>query len=232
MTAEPESGDNKLLRLDKGIAERMSRIDGTRRDERSELDERMRQLVDLRERFQQTARQFINAEIRPRVDRLLLRLGLLERRIFRDRGDATLYVEIPHGGDVPACIEMVFSVASVDKPDSICLRYDLTILPWLFDYDRHSEKDLTTGEMYDGVAGLWIEDRLLEFVDLYRRLEVEPAYHRDQLVVDPVCGMRIPRALVASRIEVQGKILGFCSVVCRDAFLRTQPPGSYNVLET
>lgn len=37
--------------------------------------------------------------------------------------------------------------------------------------------------------GQWVEERITEFIDTYLRLETHPLYQKDNIVIDPICGM-------------------------------------------
>jgi YHS domain-containing protein len=71
----------------------------------------------------------------------------------------------------------------------------------------------------------WIEQKIINFLDTYLRLEETEQYQRENTVIDPVCGMRINKAWAAAQMEHQGQIYYFCIEECRAKF--AQDPQLY-----
>jgi YHS domain-containing protein len=61
---------------------------------------------------------------------------------------------------------------------------------------------------------------MLLFLDTYLQLETHPIYQKDNLVTDPVCGMRMPLVEAAGSIQRDGQEIYFCSQACREAYLK------------
>lgn len=72
----------------------------------------------------------------------------------------------------------------------------------------------------EGPLSGWVEDRILDFIDDYLRLETHPLYQKDNTVIDIVCGMRISSISAASAVERQGETFYFCSEHCKEVFLK------------
>ena len=71
----------------------------------------------------------------------------------------------------------------------------------------------------------WVEQQVITFVDTYLQLEQSDQYQQETLTTDPVCGMRIRKALAATKQEHHGVMYFFCTEKCRESFV--QSPGQY-----
>jgi YHS domain-containing protein len=100
---------------------------------------------------------------------------------------------------------------------SLKARYDIEILPTLMDFKREEEKSFSFNGS-DEPIGLWVEEKIVDFIDTYLRLESHPLYQKDNIVIDPVCGMQISAVAATSRIEWSGRTIYFCSELCKEAF--------------
>jgi YHS domain-containing protein len=108
---------------------------------------------------------------------------------------------------------------SAGETENITARYDLSIFPILMDFTRNTEDTFQISGNDDALSG-WVEDRILDFIDTYFRLETHPMYQKDNTVVDIVCGMRIPSIAATSTVERHGRIFYFCSEHCKEAFVK------------
>ncbi len=87
------------------------------------------------------------------------------------------------------------------------------------EYRRDKEEDFPL-EGADTAIGLWVEEKIIEFVETYLRLETHPFYQKDNIVIDPVCGMQIYSVATTSKIEFPDRTIYFCSEACKEAFLK------------
>ena len=67
-------------------------------------------------------------------------------------------------------------------------------------------------------ATRWIEERIMQFLDAYLGVTIDPAYQMDNLRTDPVCGMRISAVEARPNVEHEGKRFYFCSAACQARF--------------
>jgi len=73
--------------------------------------------------------------------------------------------------------------------------------------------------MDDKAVASWVDAKLLGFTDAYLRVQVSEQYQQTNMVVDPVCGMRINRADAEAAAEYEGRRYYFCVEQCRQKFL-------------
>jgi len=89
---------------------------------------------------------------------------------------------------------------------------------------------LTIDEVNDDRVAAWVEERLLEFLDAYLRIDRGGADFGDEAVTDPVCGMRISRSSAVASDAYRGHPYFFCSKDCQEKFARE--PTAYVEVKT
>ena len=186
-------------------------------DRQQHVDMNMKRLLEQRERFAAAAGLQVETVILPRMEELNRRFA--NGKIELLQNDAFFIAcEFAHTPRFPATARLSISLSPVDDARFIA-RYNLSILPVLMDYNPHAEELFPLQGNEDALAG-WVEDRILDFVDTYLRLETHPLYQKDNMVVDIVCGMRIPSTAATSSLERQGRTFYFCSEHCKEAFIK------------
>lgn len=182
------------------------------------LDSTMKDLLGQRNYFAAAARQILKSVILPRMEELLRHFD--NGVIIESDGDAGFhaYCQFAHTPSFPATVSLGISLLP-EESASLTARYTLEILPVLMEYKRDEEKTFPA-EGSEEAIGLWLEDRIVEFVDTYLRLEIHPLYQKDNLVIDIICGMRIPLIAATSTIQLDGRIYYFCSEHCKEAFIK------------
>lgn len=177
----------------------------------------MKRLLEQRDRFAAVASQRVETVMLPRIEELNRRFD--NGKIELLQNDAFFIAcEFAHTPRFPATVRLSISLSPVDDARFIA-RYNLSILPVLMEYNPHAEELFPLQGNEDVLAG-WVEDRILDFVDTYLRLETHPLYQKDNMVVDIVCGMRIPSTAATSTIERHGRTFYFCSEHCKEAFVK------------
>jgi len=189
------------------ISERQKILDGT-----------MKELLEQRELFASTARHIIESVIHPRIRELTRHFD--NASIMECHGDTDFHCvcKFNHVPRYPATVSLDFSVMPEDDPSRVAVHYGLEILPVLMEYKRNDE--MRAAARSEVEIGLWIEERIVDFVETYLRLETHPLYQKDNLVTDPVCGMRVSSIAATSKVEWPGHTIYFCSEVCKDTFLK------------
>ena len=117
-----------------------------------------------------------------------------------------------------ASIRLEFACGHDDLIENLILSCELEILPAFIKYDRHDRMIIRLDAVDQEAVAIWVEDKLLDFVGTYHRLERANRDLSEVLVTDPVCGMRINRTEAAASMEHQGHPFYFCAAACRDRF--------------
>lgn len=194
------------------LAERQKQIDST-----------MKEMLDQRERFAATAHRLLESVVHPRMVELSHQF---DNAVVSDRHSGTDFhcsCDFSHTPRFPATVTLDIGLLPGEKGEGVTVRTTLDILPTLMEYKRNDETDLPL-EGSDEALSLWVEEKILDFVDIYLRLETHPLYQKDYIVVDLVCGMPISATAAPCKIELHGRALYFCSEHCKDAYLKENGP--------
>lgn len=199
-----------------------------------QIDEHRREFAREMEQREQHQRQFLELTARLVPDVVEPRLASIAE-IFPD---ATLESSkgatgrqwvwtFPHTERFPASVQLRIAVQHADREGNLLLHYSLEILPIFFQFERHHQLALPLNAIEDDAVAGWIEDRILEFVDVYLQVGQTEQYQREVLVADPVCGMQITPRLAVRQEEFGGKAYYFCSEPCAQQF--REDPGRFVV---
>lgn len=213
---------DKLNRLSERIFTRLEQHKHDLADKQQQLDGRMKELLELRNRLAAVAKHKIDAVILPRVEELARHFDNSKVEVIHADADYNCICEFSHTPQFPATVR--FGIALLPwSNESLTARYDLSIHPILMEFNRNSEESFSL-DCDEEVLGGWVDDRILEFIDTYLRLETHPFYQKDNTVLDIVCGMRIPSISATSTVERAGRTFYFCSEHCKEAFLSGNTP--------
>jgi hypothetical protein len=92
-----------------------------------------------------------------------------------------------------ATIRLRFSASGNSDVTQLVLAYDLDILPILMEIERHAEVSFPLDEVDPQMVGDWLDDRIVGFVKTYLSLSENEYYLKDQMVEDPIAGIRFPK---------------------------------------
>lgn len=182
-----------------------------------QLDSRMKELLEQRERLDAVSKDMIDKIILPRMEELARHFSNAEVEILHTDSGYTCVCKFAHTPRFPATVRLGITLLP-GNTGHLTARYELNILPVLMEYTRSFEEPFPLDDD-DSLAG-WVDDRILDFVDTYLRLETHPLYQKDNLVVDIVCGMHISSVSAASTVERHGRTFYFCSEHCKGIFLK------------
>ena len=187
-------------------------------DKQQQLDSRMKEMLEQRERLAAIAKSQIESVVLPRMEELARHFDNAKVHVVNIGANSTCIAEFAHTPSYPAVVKLGISLLPGDNA-SLTARYDLSILPELMKYNRNVEEVFPLAGEGEDLAS-WVEDRILDFINTYLCLETHPLYQKNNTVLDIVCGMRIPAASATSRVERQGRTFYFCSDHCKEVFLK------------
>jgi YHS domain-containing protein len=181
-------------------------------------DGTMKELLGKREQFAAVAGRIMDSVIHPRLEELKKHFD--NAAISDWHGDSDFHSEckFTHTPRFPATVSFDICLLLVENSTGLKVRYDLEIRPALMEYKQDEEKDFPL-DGSDEAIGLWVEEKIVGFIDTYLRLETNPFYQKENFVMDPVCGMQISAIAATLKIELTGQSYYFCSEVCKEAFL-------------
>ena len=208
----------KVNRLAERITNRFEQHRHDLADKQQQLDNTMKELLEQRERLAAVARHKIETVILPRMEELVRHFDNSKVEVLLTDTDYNCVCEFAHTPRFPATVRLGIALLP-GKNETLTARYDLNILPVLMEYSRNIEGIFPLEGGEEAFAG-WVEDRILDFIDTYLRLETHPFYQKDNTVIDIVCGMHIPSTSATSSVERHGRTFYFCSEQCKEAFIK------------
>lgn len=208
----------KVTRLTERILRRFEQHEHTLADKQQQLDSQMKELLDQRERLAAVAKHKIETVIQPRMKELSLHFDNSKVEVLHTDADFNCICEFVHTPRFPATVKLGIALLP-GQNDALTVRYDLSIFPVLMDFNRNTEEAFPL-DCDDDILGSWVDDRIIEFIDTYLRLETHPFYQKDNTVLDIICGMRIPSIAATSTVERHGRTFYFCSEHCKNAFIK------------
>jgi YHS domain-containing protein len=107
-----------------------------------------------------------------------------------------------------------FSIEHDVRFEKLIVHTGTRIMPVFVRFNEQDNLPLPLDEVDDGKVADWIEERLLEFLDTYMRIDASEEDPAGEAATDPVCGMQIVRAEAAATDSYYGHPYCFCSNDC------------------
>lgn len=125
----------------------------------------------------------------------------------------------------PATVKLAIGVSHDEEVEKLLFQYSLEILPIYFQFPQHAELSMPLGGIDETAIADWIEERVLEFVDVYLQIGEIDQYRKEITVTDPVCGMEITHNLAAAQEAYRRRTYYFCTPACHQKFV--EDPSRY-----
>jgi YHS domain-containing protein len=155
---------------------------------------------------------------KPRLELLVKKLGVSVQatgRVVPTNREAIF--ELQSG---LAHIRLRFSALTDRDVTKVILSYNLEIVPALIRFDPYAEIEFPLDAIDAGGAAKWIDDRIVQFVQIYASLIENDTYLKDCLVEDPIARVRFPTEAAAASLEWNGKQYFFITDESRREFER------------
>jgi YHS domain-containing protein len=213
-----------LTDLERKIKERLSLSDERERLQQNHLQARMHEAEARHQRYTALADDLVQEVIRPRMEKLKTHFD--NARISQARCSRhTCCVQFEHTARFPATATLEIGVTRDGEIRTLVLQSQLEILPIFFPLDGRDALTLSLDAVDKEKAAAWVEAKILYFVDSYLRLETSNQHQEQNIVIDPVCGMRVNKAFAPVQTTYLGHTYYFCVPECRARF--TENPERY-----
>lgn len=127
----------------------------------------------------------------------------------------------------PATAKIEFTVSHDAAIENVVVRFEASIFPSFQRFEPHDKLVIPLSQPNDVQVAQWVEDRLVEFLDAYLRIDRGIEEFDDEIVTDPVCGMRQARGNAAATADFRGHQYFFCATECQQQFV--QEPAKFIV---
>lgn len=180
----------------------------------SEMSRYMSELEQRQDEFNRLGTWLIRELVRPRLEQFASRFEnarLDASQPLRCRCDLAHCVKFPATAQVGICVERDAEISRLN------IVFDAQIVPVFVDYPRSDEIRFPLNAVDQKSAANWVEEKLFAFLEAYLELQWSDQYQRDNLVTDPVCGMRISKAH-AYKYSHENQNYYFCAEQCLERF--------------
>lgn len=208
-----------LQSLDEQIQQRLKAVEAKARSQRDHLQAKMVEIEKRHSQFDDLADELVAAIVEPRMKKLADSFGNAELLERNQASKHNCVCRFNHSAKYPASVKLTLAVAHDEEIKDILLVYDLEILPIFFKFEGHSQVAIPLEGQNQQTVVDWVDERILAFVDTYLRLAQTDQYQQDNLVTDPVCGMRFQKNIASAVSEHAGNTYFFCSSGCHEQFM-------------
>jgi YHS domain-containing protein len=217
VTAMPET-----KKLSQEIKKRIKRSQEEKNQRLIQVAEEMKQLLKQQENFNKIAGGILSSVVYSRMRELARHFDNSTLPAPSEIKNLYCICQFSHTRRFPATVNLGISLSTGEDFENIAVHYNLEILPTLMEFNRHDERSFPLKTLNRDEVGDWVDTKILEFVETYLQLETHPFYQKENYVVDPVCGMRIPLIEAVDKIDRGGETVFFCSKECKKAYLKEQ----------
>ena len=178
----------------------------------------MAEVMARRERFGKLAAQLIETVIQPRLELLascFSNASLTENEALGHCACWFGYCE-----RFPASTKVALSVEHDVRFEKVAVCYEASMMPVFIKLNEHDKLTSPLDGLQNDAVADWVEERLLEFLDAYQRIDRGGEEFDEETATDPVCGMRISRSSAVASDSYRGHPYFFCSSDCRERFAR------------
>jgi YHS domain-containing protein len=217
-----------LKELDRLIEGKIARLQERGRLQHDHGSQRMHAYEERHRQYTAIADRLTQEIIRPRLEKLAAHFNNAVLEGCDQAGRHQCVCLFNHTDRFPATVKLEIAVSRDTDFHNVLILCNLSIRPVFFSFEGQGQLALPLERVNDEQVAAWVEKRILGFLDIYFRLETVEQYQQENLVTDPVCGMRINRLYAPAQVEYRGRSYYFCVPDCREKF--SQAPEQYLTL--
>jgi YHS domain-containing protein len=206
-----------LTDLERKIKMKLSLSEERRQLQQGHLGQLMVEAEARHQRYTALADRLMQEVIRPRVEKL--RSLFDNARLPEARNSRhSCCCQFEHTPRFPATATLELGVTRDGEINTVVLQYQLEILPVFFPVEGRDELTMPLEAVDEQKAAAWVEAKIVQFVDSYLHLETSNHHQEENMVTDPVCGMRVNKAFAPARMTYRGQTYYFCLPECQVRF--------------
>lgn len=183
---------------------------------RSEAEQYMADIATRRHTFEKLAIQLNETILKPRLDIVTNLFPNATRSVEQRPHSSCCFFEFCDRFPVYTSVELTFEHDV--RLEKLIVHSQISIMPVFVPFTEQDNLTLSLDSVDEAEVADWVEERLLEFLDTYLRIEADTGESAVNLVTDPVCGMRIHRSAAACSDSFYGHPYFFCSSECLARF--------------
>lgn len=206
-----------LIGFSKRIEEQLADADRQPHWQPEEAERYMLDVGARRERYERQAARLNELIVQPRLETLA---GFFANAsVVRNEPPGHCSCWFGYCERFPATTKLAFAIEHDARFEKIVIGYEASMMPLFINFSEQDKFLLPLDAANDGAVAEWVEERLLEFLDAYLRIDRGGGEFEEDTATDPVCGMRINRSAAAASATHRGHPYYFCSTDCQVKFL-------------
>jgi YHS domain-containing protein len=213
-----------LGKLERWIKDKLAVTEQRRQLKENHLQQLMVDFERRHQKFVAAADRLVQTILRPTLEKLADCFQNAELECDSN-GRHHCVCTFHHTERFPAHVKLELAVSRDGQCETLMLLYDLEILPVFFQFQHDDRLSIPLDAVADVQVAAWVEEKIVEFVETYLRLETVDQYQTENMVLDPVCGMRINKTHAPANMEYNGQEYYFCLEECRRKF--AEQPSRY-----
>ena len=188
-----------------------------------EADQYMTASMARREQYQQKASSIQGTIIKPRLDTIAAFLG--NASMIKDELACHSSCWFGYCDRFPVTAKIAFEVQHDIRFEKLSVAYEAWVMPVFIKLNERDKITMPLELVREDDIENWVEERVLDFLDAYLRIDRGSNDFEEEPVTDPVCGMRINRSGAVANASYLGYCYYFCSPGCQEKF--NQCPTEY-----
>ena len=184
--------------------------------EASEAARYMTEVEVRRESFTQLAARLTSVVIQPRLKTLASFFP--NAGLTKDEPADRCSCRFGYCERFPSATKVSFTVESDVAFEKVVVCFEASMMPAFIKLNDRDKLIFQLENENDDEVAEWVEERLLEFLQAYLRIDRGTDEFEEDAAYDPVCGMRMSRSQAVSSRNYQGHPYFFCSRQCADRF--------------
>ena len=164
------------------------------------------------QRFEEISRQLNTDIIRPRLETVAS--YFVNASMQKDEPPIGCSCWFGYCERFPATTKVAFAIEHDARYEKLIVHTETYMMPVFLRFNEQDNLPLAFDRVDGQSVADWVEERLLEFVADYLRIDRGGYDFEEDMVTDPVCGMRITRSAAAGSESYFGHPYFFCSAEC------------------
>lgn len=119
-----------------------------------------------------------------------------------------------------AYITLTFSVAPDQELKNAVMEYDLKIVPVVWRFNSHAEFSTPVSAPDYPAMTKWLDDRIVEFVELYIHIHEGELFEKAEYVEDPVAKVKFPKFAAGATLDHGGQTYFFIDNTTKAEFAK------------
>jgi YHS domain-containing protein len=193
-----------------------------------EAEEYMAEYADRRRRYEELAQRLIQTVIQPRLETVAS--YFVNANVNDEERPNCSSCSFEFADRFLAITRIEFAVEHDVRFEKLIVHTRTHMMPVFVRFNEQDNLPLPLDYVDEAHVADWVEERLLEFLDVYLRIDGGGEDFAEEPATDPVCGMQISRSAAAASDSYYGHPYYFCCADCHQKF--QQDPKQYVQIKT